>query len=309
MAEPILVIMAAGMGSRYGGLKQMDPVGKHGELILDYSLFDARRAGFTRVVFIIKKENEALFREMTGSKAEEHMEVSYVFQDLSMIPPGFQVPENRQKPWGTGHAVLCCKDVLDAPFAVINADDYYGRDAFEKIYDFLKEDVADKRYAMVSYALENTLTENGSVARGVCRVDAAGRLIGITERTHIIKTIEGALYTEDGEIYRKLPDDSLVSMNLFGFPKAILPELESAFERFLREILLVNPEKAEFFLPTVVNGLLAAGKVSVQVLNTKERWYGVTYRQDREAVVKALEDMTKNRLYPDNLWEYTFKMV
>ncbi len=305
MKEPILVILAAGMGSRYGGLKQMDPMGDNGELIIDYSLYDAYQAGFRRVVFIIKKENEEMFRQLIGDRMAEHMETAYVFQDLSMLPPGFSVPEGRKKPWGTAHAVLCAKDQVDAAFAVINADDFYGRDAYTQVYDFLKQAQAGsgESCAMVGYSLENTLSDNGSVARGICEVDGAGNLQSICERTHIIKTIEGPLYTEDGQTYHRLPENAMASMNLFGLTPKVFQDFEREFENFLRETMPKNPLGAEFYLPVAVGSVPKAGHGQVKVLHSTGRWYGVTHREDRDTVVAALRRMTAQGMYPARLWE------
>ncbi len=255
MKKPVLVIMAAGMGSRYGGLKQMDPVDENGHIIMDFSIYDAIRAGFEKVVFIIKKENEALFKECVGDRVAKKMQVEYVFQDLHNLPEGYIVPEGREKPWGTGHAVLSCLSAVDGPFAVINADDYYGREAFQIIYDFLTTHQDDEKYqyTMVGYYLKNTLTENGHVARGVCIADEEGKLTGITERTRIEKHAAGPAYTEDdGETWTKLPEDTIVSMNMWGFTSSILQELNNRFARFLEENLRKNPLKCEYFLPFVV---------------------------------------------------------
>ena len=253
--EPILVIMAAGMGSRYGGLKQMDPVGPNGEVIIDYSLFDAKRAGFKRVIFLIKPEIEADFKEMIGRRVEPHLEVTYAFQTVDKLPAGYEKPADRVKPWGTGHAVLCCKEFIDAPFCVINADDYYGVEAFRTMYETLTklEDDDLKRYVMVGYHLENTLTDNGHVARGVCVTDENSTLIAINERTHIIKTIEGALYTEDGQTYHKIPEGSPVSMNMWGFTMSFLEALESGFVPFLEKALKENPPQGRVF-PALCGG-------------------------------------------------------
>lgn len=304
MKEPILVILAAGMGSRYGGLKQMDPVGPSGEAILDYSVFDAKRAGFKRVLFLIKHEIEQDFRQLIGSRIEPHMEVMYACQQLDMIPEGCAIPEGRVKPWGTGHAVLCCADMIDAPFLVINADDYYGVDAYRKAYETLccLEDDEKARYFMVGYELKNTLTENGSVARGVCTVDTEGCLTTVTERTHIIGSCDGPLYTEDGETYRRLPEDAPVSMNMFGFTPSLLDEMRRTFPVFLKETVPGNPLKAEYFLPGVVNAMLAKGTASVRVLNCADRWYGVTYREDKPTVMNALKRMADEGLYPTPIW-------
>ncbi len=304
MKEPILVIMAAGMGSRYGGLKQMDPVGENGELIIDYSLYDAYQAGFRRVIFILKKENEELFRRMIGDKISKHMELMYVFQSLDVLPEGFAIPEGRTKPWGTGHAVLCARNAADAPFAVINADDFYGREAFDQVYAFLKavQSGSAYRYAMVGYPLENTLSDQGSVARGVCELDDEGHLLSINERTHIIKTIEGPLYTEDRQTYFRLPEKAVVSMNLFGFHPDIFTQLALEFDAFMRDVLPNNPLSAEFYLPVVAGNMPKKGIAQVKVLHSSGRWYGVTYREDRETVVSALRRMTAQGQYPEQLW-------
>lgn len=305
MKEPILIVMAAGMGSRYGGLKQMDPLGPEGETILDYSVFDARRAGFRRVIFLIKHEIEADFRRLVGDRIGRHMEVTYAFQEINALPEGFQAPEGRVKPYGTGHAILCCRALTDAPFAVINADDYYGPHAFQQAYQALKEarDGEKAHYMMVAYSLKNTLTENGYVSRGVCEVDEKGLLRDIHERTHIISSCDGPLYTEDGETYHLLPGDSPVSMNMWGFTPSLMGELEARFRGFLEKDLPRNPIKAEFFLPFVVNDLLQEKKAEVQVLRSEDRWWGVTYQEDRGMVQEALQKLTKTGLYPAPLWD------
>lgn len=305
MKKPVLVIMAAGMGSRYGGLKQIDPVDEQGHIIMDFSIFDAKRAGFEKVVFIIKKENEADFKEAVGDRMEENIEVAYVFQDLNNIPEGFEVPEGRVKPWGTAHAVLSCIDEVDGPFAVINADDYYGRDAFQKIYDYLSthEDDDKYRYTMVGYELENTLTENGHVARGVCTMNDAGELVSVVERTRIEKKGDGAAFTEDGETWTDIPKNSIVSMNMWGFTASVLTEIKEGFAAFLEEGIKNNPMKCEYFLPTVVSNLLAADKASVAVLTSADKWYGVTYKEDKPVVMAAIKGMKENGLYPERLWD------
>lgn len=305
MKEPILVILAAGMGSRYGGLKQMDPVGPSGEAILDYSVFDAKRAGFKRVLFLIKHEIEADFKAMIGSHIEPHMEVMYGYQQLDMIPEGCAIPEGRVKPWGTGHAVLCCAEMIDAPFLVINADDYYGVDAYRQAYEALTTLADDDKahYFMVGYQLRNTLTENGSVARGVCSVDDAGNLTTVTERTHIIGSCDGPLYTEDGETYRRLPADAPVSMNMFGFTPSLIAQMRRTFPAFLRDVVPTNPMKAEYFLPGVVNAMLVDGTADCRVLTCADRWYGVTYREDKPVVTAALKRMADEGLYPTPLWK------
>ena len=303
MAEPILLIMAAGMGSRYGGLKQIDPVGPDGDVILDYSIFDARRAGFRRVVFLIKHEIEADFRERVGRRIERFMDVKYAFQQLENIPAPYAVPEGRVKPWGTGHAVLCCKELLDAPFAVINADDYYGPGAFQAAYDALTSLPDEHSYVMVGYRLKNTLSDHGHVSRGVCDVDENGLLKGIHERTHIISTCDGPLFTEDGESYRALSPESLVSMNMWGFAPSLLNTLEREFPAFLREAARNNPLRAEYFLPTVVDGMLRRGEATVTVIPCPDRWHGVTYPEDKPLVKAALTGMHEDGLYPAPLWQ------
>lgn len=293
------------MGSRYGGLKQMDPVDENGHIIMDFSIYDAMRAGFEKVVFIIKKENEALFKECVGDRVAKKMQVEYVFQDLHNLPEGYIVPEGREKPWGTGHAVLSCLSAVDGPFAVINADDYYGREAFQIIYDFLTTHQDDEKYqyTMVGYYLKNTLTENGHVARGVCIADEEGKLTGITERTRIEKHADGPAYTEDdGETWTKLPEDTIVSMNMWGFTSSILQELNNRFARFLEENLRKNPLKCEYFLPFVVDELLKENKAEVTVLKSPDRWYGVTYKEDKPVVVEAIKNMRFAGLYPQGNW-------
>ena len=296
MKKPVLVIMAAGMGSRYGGLKQIDPVDKEGHIIMDFSLFDAKRAGFEKVIFIIKKENEDSFREAVGNRMAKYMEVSYVFQDINNIPEGFEVPEGRVKPWGTGHAVLSCIDEIDGPFAVINADDYYGRHAFEAIYNYLSEHEDDDkyRYAMVGYLLKNTVTDNGHVARGICTTNEEGELVNITERTRIEKRDGKIAFTEnDGETWENLPEDTLVSMNMWGFTRSILDELKAEFPQFLKKGLTENPMKCEYFLPAVVSNLLEADRATAAVLPSADKWYGVTYKEDKPVVVEAIRNLKK----------------
>lgn len=306
MKKPVLVIMAAGMGSRYGGLKQIDPIDADGHMIIDFSLFDAKRAGFEKVVFIIKEENEEVFREVIGNRIAGYMDVEYVFQNIHNIPDGFAVPEGRVKPWGTGHAVLSCIDVVDGPFAVINADDFYGYEAFKVIYDYLSthEDDEMYRYTMVGYKLENTVTENGHVARGVCSTNEVGELVGIKERTRIEKKEDGIAFTEDeGESWTYLPADTLVSMNMWGFSASILQELKAQFPAFLEKGIAANPMKCEYFLPEVVSGLLKDGKATVAVLPSADKWYGVTYKEDKPIVMDAVRRMKENGTYPVKLWE------
>ena len=305
MQKPVLVIMAAGMGSRYGGLKQIDPIDDQGHIIMDFSIFDAKRAGFEKVVFVIKKENEADFREAIGNRIEKVIDVAYAYQDLHNLPEGFEVPEGRVKPWGTAHAVLSAIDLIDGPFVVINADDYYGRDAFHKIFKFLTKNQDDDkyRYAMVGYKLENTLTENGHVARGVCTIDENNYLVKVEERTRIERKGEGAAYTEDdGATWTPVATDSIVSMNLWGFSASFLQEIKNGFAAFLEEGLQKNPMKCEYFLPTVVTNLLNADKATVTVLTSQDKWYGVTYKEDKPVVVNAIQMMKENGVYPEQVW-------
>ena len=300
--EPTLVIMAAGMGSRFGGLKQMTPVDEEGHFIIDFSLYDAYQAGFRRVAFIIKREIEQTFRKTIGARMEKWFHVDYVYQELDRLPEGFAVPEGRRKPWGTAHAVACCRGVVEGPFAVINSDDFYGRGAYEEIYRFLTENKAPHHYAMLGYQLRNTVTEFGSVARGVCHVQD-GMLLDITERTKIFKRGQDAAYTEDGETFVPLSGDSLVSMNFWGFTPEILDEIWDAFPAFLAENLPVNPEKCEFYLPTFVGSRLAEGKVRVRVLPCMETWHGVTYKEDLDSVKSAIGQLKREGKYPARLWE------
>lgn len=304
MKEPTLVIMAAGMGSRYGGLKQIDPVDEYGNKIIDFSIFDAVRAGFKKVIFIIKKENEQDFRTCIGDIVKDHIEVQYVYQELTNIPEGFSVPEGRVKPWGTAHAILCCKDVIDGPFTVINADDFYGKEAFEKIYNYLINNSDDEkyRYAMVGYALENTLTENGSVSRGVCTKDADGFLSDIVERTKIVKTEKGAAYIENETEYTDIAGNVPVSMNFWGFTESFLGELEKAFLEFMKNGVESNPLKAECFLPFVVDELIKADKATVKVLSSDDKWFGVTYKEDKPFVVESIKALKDKGIYPEKLW-------
>lgn len=310
--EPTLVVLAAGMGSRYGGLKQMDPVDREGHTILDFSVYDAMKAGFKKVVFIIKHAIEEDFKEMIGKKMEPHIQVSYAFQELDRLPEGYQVPEGRVKPFGTGHAVLCCKDLVDGPFAVINADDYYGPKAFAMLYQYLvtHEDDDLYRYVMVGFHIENTITENGHVARGVCKVDQNHYLTEINERTRIEKVDGGAAYTtDDGRTWIPIPDGTPVSMNCWGFSRGFLDELEKRFPAFLDSNLDKNPLKCEYFLPSVVEDLLTEKKATVEVVESEDKWYGVTYQEDKSMVTEAIEsmksdgDQTAGCRYPRYLWK------
>lgn len=285
-----LIVMAAGMGSRFGGLKQMEPIGPNGEVILDFSVFDAVKAGFTKVVFVIKHAIEADFKEMVGKRIANKIKVEYVFQEIDDLPEGYTCPADRAKPWGTAHAILCCKDVINEPFAVVNADDYYGRSAFEKMANFLRDDTDD--YCMVGFRLENTLSENGCVARGVCETEN-GNLITVTERTKINSNCE---FTEDdGATWTTLPPDTVVSMNLWGFKPDLFPYLKESFINFLDENL--NVPKSECYLPNVVSELIVKGEKNVKLLVAEDKWYGVTYKEDKETVVNAIADMFKSGMY------------
>ncbi len=305
MKKPVLVIMAAGMGSRYGGLKQIDPVDECGNLLIDFSIYDALRAGFEKIVFIITRAMETDFMEVIGSRMARLTEIQLVYQDINALPDGFSLPEGRKKPWGTGHAILCCASAIDSPFAVINADDYYGSHAFQMIYDSLLTqcDGSKYSYSMVGYHLENTLTENGHVARGVCTVNEENLLTSVTERTRIERKGGAVAYTEDGETWTPISEKSIVSMNLWGFTPSILAELTQRFPQFLERAIRENPEKAEYFLPAVVNELVAEGKADVKVLRSHDQWYGVTYRPDHETVTAAIKKLKEQKIYPLQLWE------
>ena len=307
MKKPILVVMAAGMGSRYGGLKQIDPVGCEGEAILDYSLFDAHEAGFDTAVIIIKEAIKKDFMETVGARLQKApMEIRYAYQELEKLPTSYTVPEGRTKPWGTCHAVVCAREAIgDAPFAVINADDYYGKAAFKEIYNYLSAHADDDkyRYCMVGYELGKTVTDNGSVARGVCQVNGEGFLESVVERTKIEKQADGVIrFTEDGSTWMCLPEKTTVSMNMWGFTPSFAAESEARFPAFLDKALAENPMKGEYFLPSTVSALLAEDKATVKMLYSPDKWYGVTYAADKPVVVKALADMTKDGLYPDGLW-------
>lgn len=307
MKKPVLVVMAAGMGSRYGGLKQIDPVGGHGQLIIDYSIYDARRAGFETVVFVIKHEIEETFKAAIGDRLSKVINVKYAYQDLDDLPAGYAVPTDRVKPWGTAHAILAARKVVDGPFAVINADDCYGPEGFRAIYDYLEShpDQPDcYEYAMVGYLLGNTVTEHGHVARGVCEEDNDNFLVRVTERTRIEKDGADARFSEDdGKTWTPLAGDTIVSMNLWGFTASFLREAEARFPAFLDKALAENPLKGEYFLPSVVTQLLDEGKARVKVLRSHDKWYGVTYKEDKPMVVAAIAEKTAQGLYPDKLWE------
>lgn len=305
MEKPVLVIMAAGMGSRYGGLKQIDSVDEQGHIIIDFSIYDAIKAGFRKVVFIIKKEIEEDFKKVIGNSIRNLDNVEFVYQEVAKVPESFSVPEGRVKPWGTGHAILCCKDKIQGPFAVINADDFYGREAFTKIYDFLSsgEENRESLYTMVGYQLSNTLTEHGSVARGVCDVNGEGFLTKVTERTRIEKFPEGPKYYDsENDKWVDILAGTTVSMNLWGFQAGIMEELEKEFALFLKSEVSDNPLKSEFFLPTVVQHMIETQKAQVKVLHSKDQWFGVTYKEDKEVVLREIARLKERGVYPANLW-------
>ncbi|MGE5599380.1 MAG: sugar phosphate nucleotidyltransferase [Bacteroidota bacterium] len=300
--RPTLVVMAAGMGSRYGGLKQIDPVGPRGEIILDYSLYDARRAGFGKVVFVVKEETAELFRATIGRRVEGHLETAYVCQRLDDLPAGFAAPEGREKPWGTAHAVYAARAEVSGTFAVINADDFYGPSSYRLLAAHLDRIMEESHeYCLVGYVLANTLTENGSVSRGVCRVDEDGYLREIREHTRIERRDGRIVSAPDGGTGTELPADSTVSMNMWGFTPRVLREIEARFPEFLRANA-ANLMRAEFFLPDLVMALLTEGKARVKVLRTGERWFGVTYRQDKPAVAAAVARLAEAGVYPADLW-------
>ena len=305
MTEPTLLIMAAGMGSRYGGLKQIDPISSAGELIIDFSLYDAMRAGFKKVIFIIKEENESDFRSLIEGRAGNFLKTDYVFQRLTDIPAHIEAPDGRVKPWGTGHAVLSAKHLIDGPFAVINADDFYGADAFHKAYDFLSSASGDKNSnCMIGYRLENTLTEHGHVARGVCEVSDGGFLTGIVERAKVERRAGKIMYAEDeGKTWAGITADALVSMNFWGFSRDIPEGLSEKFALFLDGVIKNDPLKGEFYLPAAVGRLIDEGRIGVKVLMSGDKWHGVTYKEDKAAVVAAIQAMKDKGSYPGILWK------
>lgn len=311
MKEPVLVIMAAGMGSRFGGLKQLTAVDSQGHVIMDFALFDAARAGFKKVVFIIKEDFASEFRQRIGKRVEPFFEkVDYVYQDVSMLPEGFAVPDGRTKPWGTAHAVLCAADAVDGPMAVINADDYYGPEAFRKIYDFLTKRSEDEaagckmHFAMVAYRLAHTLTENGTVSRGVCTVGDDGLLQGICEREKIKRRPEGICYFDnEKDAWISIPGDTPVSMNMWGFCDGFLAFLADGFPRFLSGLTKENMQKAEYYLPAAVWEMVSADKADVTVLTSDDKWFGVTYKEDRQMVEDTVRSLKERGLYPASLWE------
>ena len=304
--KPVLVVMAAGMGSRFGGLKQIEPVGNHGQVIMDYSIYDAKRAGFETVVFVIKHEIEETFKEAIGNRLSKVIDVRYAFQETSDLPVGYSVPEGRVKPWGTAHAIMAARNVVDGPFAVVNADDYYGPEGFKVIYDYLSQNPDQPdcyEFAMVGYSLRSTLTENGSVARGVCEEDENNYLIRVTERTCIEKDGNDARFSLDGgSSWTPISGDSVVSLNLWGLTRGFIDEAAARFPEFLDKTIAENPLKGEFFLPTVITQLLEEKKARVKVLRSSDKWHGVTYMADKPLVVAAIAEKTASGLYPDNLW-------
>lgn len=303
MKKPVLVVLAAGMGSRYGGLKQMDSMTGHGQNIIDYSVYDARRAGFEEVIFVIKREIEADFKALVGARISRGIRVKYAFQEMGDLPEGFSVPAGRKKPWGTTHAVLAARELIEGPFAVINADDYYGPQAFRDMYQYLSTHQGAGEYAMAGYLLGNTVSEHGSVARGICQVDDSGYLRQVVEHTKIFKDGDNARSTMDGgESWIELPGSTLVSMNFWGFQRSFMEESGALFAHFLEKVMAEDPEKGEVYLPLPVSSLVESGKARVRVLPCQDKWFGVTYHEDKPAVVAALRDMTESGLYPEELW-------
>ncbi len=297
MQEPTLLILAAGMGSRFGGLKQITAVDEYGHAIIDFSLYDAYRAGFRKVAFIIKREIEEDFKAFIGRRVEKYFDVQYIYQQLDSLPEGFAVPEGRVKPWGTGHAALCAKGAVTGPFAVINADDFYGPSAYAALYDFLSQDRPANEHAIVAYLLRNTVTDSGSVARGICQVEN-GCLSDVVERLGIEKRGEDGAYPDENGAYVPLPGGTLVSMNCWGFGAGMWEELSGRFPRWLEENLPVNPLKCEYFLPYVVNELIHSGSGSVRVLNCHETWFGMTYKEDLPGVIAHIAGMRARGVYP-----------
>lgn len=304
--EPTLIIMAAGMGSRYGGLKQVEKMTETGEIILDFSLYDAMMAGFKRVVFVIREEHRDIFRELVDERAGRFMEIEYAYQKLDDIPEGAEIPEGREKPWGTGHAIYACRELIDGPFAVINADDYYGPQGFVDIYEYLTshEDDDKMKLCMAGYILGNTITENGHVARGVCEMDENDFLTSITERTKIMQQPEGISFTEDdGKTWTVLPDDTLVSMNFWGLSAGMIRAIGEGMEEFFKTQVPANPLKSEYLLPAVIDRLIHSAKAEVKVIPCHEKWCGVTYKEDKEAVKAELQSKKDKGLYPEKLWK------
>lgn len=305
MKETTLVIMAAGIGSRFGGgIKQLAPVGPNGEIIMDYSIYDALAAGFNHIIFIIRRDLERDFKEVIGNRIEQVASVSYAYQELDKLPEGFQKPQERTKPWGTGHAILCCKDVIHTPFVVINADDYYGKEGFVKLHDYLVNDTpgdGPARFCMAGFILGNTLSENGSVTRGICQVDADGNLTSVKETSDIVKTSQGAAILQADGTVTPIDAGSHVSMNMWGFTPAILETLETGFCKFLSS-LDEQDYKSEYLLPTIVDQMIQAGTSQVKVLESTDKWFGVTYQEDKEFVVDSIRRLVETGVYPKNLF-------
>lgn len=303
--DKTLVILAAGMGSRYGGLKQIDPVGPNNSIIIDYSVYDAVKAGFNKIVFIIKKENLEIFKEVIGDKVAKHVKVEYVFQSTDVLPEGFTAPEGRIKPWGTAHALYCCKGVVNETFVVINSDDFYGSGAFSRLSKWIDETeftTAPYKFAMAGYYLKNTLTDNGTVSRGVCEVNENGQLVDVVERTKIQRVNGVVSYTEDGEEWFELPEEAFASMNCWCFMPELIDEIEKYFIEFLSTEVKENPLKSEFYIPLLVRDMLAAKKCTVDVIETDDKWFGVTYKEDKPDVVKSITALVNEGKYPEKLW-------
>ncbi len=299
--KPTLLILAAGMGSRYGGLKQIEPVGPNGETIIEYSVFDAIRAGFDKVVFVIRESFSEEFKSIFDNRLKGKIQVEYVYQELDKLPEGYTLPDNRVKPWGTGHAILMAKDVINEPFAAINADDFYGTQAFEETAGFFQNGVSENQYCMVGYQLKNTLSEFGTVSRGVCKTDANNNLVEITERTKIAREGADIFFTDEDGSKTKLDDDQAVSMNFWGFHPTLFEHLESQFKSFLDK--KINEEKSEFYIPSVVFELIRSKQANSTVLKADSPWFGVTYPEDKDHVVKEIQKLTDQGFYPNKLWE------
>ena len=307
MKKTALVIMAAGIGSRFGkGIKQLEPVGPNGEIIMDYSIHDALEAGFDKVVFIIRKDLEEDFRRIIGNRIEKLTQVQYAFQALEDLPEGFVKPKGRTKPWGTGQAVLCCKDLLEEPFVVINADDYYGKEPYVRLHEYLVQETGEREdqipVCMAGFTLGNTLSDNGGVTRGICQMDGSGRLTGIRETKNIVKTLDGAAVEGPGGL-TPVDVNSKVSMNMWGLTPAFLQELETGFVRFLKNLTPEEEQKAEYLLPTIIDGLIQEGRARVKVIDIDARWFGVTYQEDKEAVVQAIRKLIQQGVYQEKLFQ------
>lgn len=309
MNEPKLIVMAAGLGSRYGGLKQMEPITAENEIILDFAVYDAMKAGFQDIIFVIKPEMEEIFRQRVMEPMSKYVNVQCVFQKITQLPEGYMVPDGRTKPWGTCHAVMACRDLVQGSFAVINADDYYGKDAFGKVYDFLCSDDSENVYCMAGYYIENTLSEQGTVTRGVCKTDDHGNLTEIAETKGIgwsEKNFGGEeieyLDQTTGE-KRKIAVGTAVSMNFWGFKQSMMQEMLDYFPTFLEEAAKVDSMNNEYLLPTEVGRLLSEDKIKVKVLEASDKWYGVTYKEDKEKVVEAFARMKSEGKYPQKLWK------